>query len=1042
MGRQLIWKIFRGVASKLNQNILNHGIMKTIMFFRTALSGIWILLLTMQGFTQTVNVNSYTGDDNLGDGSFGKPFKSFTKGYATVRSNGTLVLTGTFTWTDINETGDDTITGFTISKNITIEGSGNKLAVVQSAINSGENKSRVFTISPGSTVTLKSLEIRNGYLNGTNDGGGINIGYYSNINILNCYIHHNCARQGFAIESLNSNLVITNSTISDNSFNNGTVNAGGAIDAQERAGTTYGINISNSTVCNNTGASYGGGISIAFGVHYITSCTIVNNTCTLEGGGVSIAGGNSDKGDLYIKNSIVANNISTTTNTEDFDDSFDGMTYDNGYNIVEFHNSPNFTGAGTITGEQINLFGKGIGSTPPLTHENQENGTPFLALATGSVAINAGNALTNATVSTLRSDQRGFDRVGKYDVGAYEYGAVSKTVPTVCTTTNTSTEGISATIGGIVVAEGGTTVSARGIIFSITSTNPNSIISGVGDNRIFNGSGTGSFSTTISNLLPNTSYYVQTFATNSVGTSFGNVVNFTTGMGELTWNGSVSNDWGTSENWTPAIIPSANYNVIIPAGLNNYPIVLKAGTCNNLIIESNSTGTGSLIGQNNIIVNGTVNVQRYITGTDNWQQISSPVEQSVTDFISSNPAIHSSDKIEDDMHGLVIYDNTISNWSKYIPGNTTDNFTPGKGYEFFQTSEGNITFTGSFANGDVSVPITSPKAPGKAWNLVGNPFPSAINANTLTNFLSVNAGAIHDSYEAIYIWDAASGKYNTVNSSSAPTYIEPGQAFFVYSVDGGSTIKFTQAMQTHLSGDILKNGEIPSPSIKLIAEQSQGISSTNILYREDMTTGLDPGYDAGRLSLDDNNFSIYTHLVGDKSNTVDFDIQCLPSDSFDCVIPVGLNAPANTELIFRAEALNFPQEIPVVLEDRLNKVFTDLTEAGHSYKVTVSTKTEGTGRFFIHTNKSASELINPDPVSANFTIIPRPQLNILNVIGNTENITHITVYDMLGRKLIHTLLQPDGASEIEMGNLKSGAYIVCINSLTQRVSKKISWVKD
>jgi len=49
---------------------------------------------------------------------------------------------------------------------------------------------------------------------------------------------------------------------------------------------------------------------------------------------------------------------------------------------------------------------------------------------------------------------------------------------------------------------------------------------------------------------------------------------------------------------------------------------------------------------------------------------------------------------------------------------------------------------------------------------------------------------------------------------------------------------------------------------------------------------------------------------------------------------------------------------------------------------------------------------------------------------------------MLGRKLIHTLLQPDGASEIEMGNLKSGAYIVCINSLTQRVSKKISWVKD
>ena len=1016
--------------------------MKNIMFFRTALSGIWILLLTMQGFTQTVNVNSYTGDDNLGDGSFGNPFKSFTKGYAMVRSNGTLALTGTFTWTNINETGDDTITGFTISKNITIEGFGNKLAIVQAAINSGDNKSRVLTISPGSTVTLKNLEIRNGYLTGTNDGGGITIGYYSNINILNCYIHHNCARQGFAIESLNSHLIITNSTISDNSFNNGTVNAGGAIDTQEGAGTTYGINISNSTVCNNKGASYGGGISAAFGVHYITSCTIVNNTCTLEGGGISIAGGDSYKGDVYIKNSIVANNISTTTVTEDYDDSFDGMTYDNGYNIIEFHNSPNLTGAGTIIGAQASLFGKEISSTPPLTYDNQENGTPFLALVTGSVAINAGNALTNAEVSTLRSDQRGLDRVGKYDIGAYEYGAVSKTVPTVCTTTNSSSEGISATIGGIVVAEGGTTVSARGVIYSVTSTNPNSIISGIGDNRIFNGSGTGSFSTTISNLLPNTSYYVQTFATNSIGTSYGNVVCFNTGMGELTWNGSVSNDWETSENWTPAVKPSANYNVTIPAGLNKYPTVSSAGICNNLTIESNSTGSGSLIGQNNLIVNGTFNVQRYITGTENWQQISSPVEESIVDFISSNPAIHSSEILEDDLHGLVIYDNSVSNWITYVTGRTSDNFTPGKGYEVFQASEGNITFTGTFVKGNVSIPITSPKSPGNAWNLVGNPFPSAINVNTLTNFLSANAEAIHDSYKAIYIWDSASGKYKTINSSSAPTLIEPGQAFFVYSVDGGSTINFTEAMQTHQTVNLFKNGEIPSPSIRIIAEQSQSTSSTNILYLDNMTTGLDPGYDAGRFTLDESSFTIYTHLVGDKLSKVDFDIQCLPSDDFNNIIPVGLNAPANTELIFRSEVLNLPLEIPVILEDRLNGVFTDLTKAGSFYKVTVSSNSEGTGRFFIHTNKSASSLINPNPGSTNFIIIPRPQLNTLNIIGNTENVTEITVYDMLGRKLIHQLLQRDGASEIEMGDLKSGAYIVCINSSTQKVSKKISWIKN
>ncbi|MBK6283397.1 MAG: hypothetical protein IPF54_12760 [Draconibacterium sp.] len=992
--------------------------MKTIMFFKIVLSIICMLLITVHGFTQIVNVNSYTGNDISGDGSFRNPFKTFTKGYVMVPSEGTMVLTGTFTWTNIDEMGDDTITGFTISKNITIEGFGNKLAIVQAATKSGDNKSRVFTISPGSTVTFKNLEIRYGYISGTNDGGGITIGCYSNVNVLNCYIHHNSARQGFAIESLNSNLCITNSTISDNSFNNGTVNAGGAIDAQEGAGTTYGINISNSTVCNNTGASYGGGISVAFGVHYITSCTIVDNTSTLEGGGISIAGGDSHNGDVYIKNSIVANNISTTTVAEDYDDSFDGMTYDNGYNIVEFHNSPNFIGAGTITGEQANLFGRGICSTPPLSDNNPTNGTPCLELATGSVAINAGNALTNGVVSTLRTDQRGLDRVGKYDVGAYEYGAVSKTVPTVCTTTNSSSEGISATIGGVVVTEGGTTVSARGVIYSITSTNANSKISGIGDNRIFNGSGTGSFSTTISNLLPNTNYYVQTFATNSIGTSYGNVVSFNTGMGELTWNGSKSCDWETSENWTPAITPSVNYNVIIPAGLTNYPIVARGGVCNNLTIESTSTGTGSLIGQSNLTVNGIVAVQHYMTGIDKRQQISSPVVESISNFINSNLAVRSTNSEDNNLQGLVIYDNSDSSWSLNTTNRNSDHFTPGKGYEILKTSEGNVTFTGTLAIGDVSIPITSPKSPGNAWNLIGNPFPSAINANSLINFLSVNADAIHDSYKAIYIWDAASGKYNTVNSSSGPTYIEPGQAFFVYSVDGGSTINFTEAMQTHRTVNLLKDGEMPSPSIKLIAEQSQGISSTNILYLEDMTTGLDPGYDAGRFTLEESSFTIYTHLVGDKSNTVDFDIQCLPSDNFDYVIPVGLNAPANTELIFRAEALNLPMAIPVILEDRLNRVFTNLTEAGSYYKVTVSSNSEGTGRFFIHTNQSASSLINPDPNAINYTIIPRPQFNTLNVIGNTENIAEITVYDMLGRKLLHSLLQRDGASEIEMGDLK------------------------
>lgn len=1024
------------------QNILNHGVMKANMSLKIALLGKLLFVFSVLGYTQTVYVNSSAGDDNSGDGTIGKPYKTFTKGYEKVNYTGKLVLSGVFTWTDSAETGDTEISGFTIAKNITIEGLGSGLAVVQAAVKPGENKSRVFTIPQNSTVTFKNLEIRNGYVTGSNDGGGITIGFYSNITVLNCFIHHNRARQGFAIESLNSNLLITNSTISDNSFNNGTITAGGAVDAQQRDNSSYGITMSNSTVYNNSGALYGGGISTAYGIHYITNCTVVKNTSTLEGGGISVAGGDSSKGNLYIKNSIIANNISITTAIEDYDDSMDGLTFDNGYNIVEFHNSPGLTSTNTISGNQIDLFGKGIFSTPALTKNNSSIGTPTLALVTGSIAINAGNDTANGLVNVLRSDQRGFDRVETYDIGAYEYEANSKTVPTVSTTSISTSDGTSALINGIVIAEGGATVTTRGVIYSETSNNANSKISGIGVNQVSSGSGTGSFTVAISNLLPNTNYSAQTFATNSIGTSYGSVISFTTGMGELTWNGSENSDWGKANNWTPAIIPNARFNVVIPVGLNNYPTITSASVCNNLTIESASTGTGSLIGQNNLTVFGTTTVQHYMPESDKKQLIASPVNESISNFINSNFAVHPANSKEVNLNEIANYENNSSNLNLYTTDRTSESFIPGKGYEIIQTSEGNVIFTGTLHKGDVNISISSPELPGNPWNLVGNPFPSAINANTGTDFLSINADAIHDSYKAIYVRDAASGKYITINNSSPKTYIAPCQAFFIYSAESGSVINFKQNMQTHQTRSNIKSGELLSSSVKLIVEQSKGISTTNILFIENMTTGLDPGFDAGRFTLDDNNFVIYTHLVGDKSNKIDFDIQCLPSENIDYTIPVGLNAPAYTELIFRAEALNLPSEIPVILEDRLKGVYTDLTEAGRFYKVTVSTKSEGTGRFFLHTNKSASEKINPDPGETDFTIIPRPQLNTLNIIGNTENFTEIAVYDMLGRKLLHSLLQRDGASEIEMGDLKSGAYIVCINSSNQKVSRKISWVKN
>ncbi|GAB3753153.1 hypothetical protein GCM10028817_18540 [Spirosoma pomorum] len=106
-------------------------------------------------------------------------------------------------------------------------------------------------------------------------------------------------------------------------------------------------------------------------------------------------------------------------------------------------------------------------------------------------------------------------------------------VPTVITSSASAITTTSASLGGNVTADGGATVTGRGVVYSSTNTNPT--IGGSGVTQAVNGSGTGTFSATITGLSPGTTYYVRAYATNSAGTSYGSpVVTFTTSAPTIT----------------------------------------------------------------------------------------------------------------------------------------------------------------------------------------------------------------------------------------------------------------------------------------------------------------------------------------------------------------------------------------------------------------------------------------------------------------------------------------------------------------------------
>lgn len=95
-------------------------------------------------------------------------------------------------------------------------------------------------------------------------------------------------------------------------------------------------------------------------------------------------------------------------------------------------------------------------------------------------------------------------------------------LPTVTTSSITNITQTTATVGGNVTSDGGATVTERGVCYSTTQ-NPT-----VDNSKVQIGSGTGTFTSNITGLTANTTYYVRAYATNSAGTSYGEQVLFTT----------------------------------------------------------------------------------------------------------------------------------------------------------------------------------------------------------------------------------------------------------------------------------------------------------------------------------------------------------------------------------------------------------------------------------------------------------------------------------------------------------------------------------
>ena len=363
---------------------------------------------------------------------------------------------------------------------------------------------------------------------------------------------------------------------------------------------------------------------------------------------------------------------------------------------------------------------------------------------------------------------------------------------------------------------------------------------------------------------------------------------------------------------------------------------------------------------------------------------------------------------------------------------------PTRGYYVPGNTNTERAFTGNVNNGDITTTIwstnitTNPWA-GVNWNLVGNPYPSAIDLQTFWN-VNTASGAITD---GVYFWNDPGnqnyqcsdfvvwnsiGTTNSCGVSSSTTangLVSSGQGFWVYGANSGTTtttIVFNNAMRTGGNNTnfykMTKNFERVWLSFS-----RNGQPSNQILLglRDDASVGYDPKFDARKLPAD---AALELAFVQDSGHYV---ILAQPTLSYDEQeeLPLYVVTDSTTYYTFAFDSTkNITGGNTYFLIDKFKRITHDLSTP---YQVRLdSGKYEN--RFYL-LYKDLINGVNENPTTVNFVEVYQTDGNI-KLQSNKLNITTVTMYNSVGALLTHKENLKQTAISIPISNYASGVYLI------------------
>jgi GEVED domain/Ig-like domain CHU_C associated len=552
------------------------------------------------------------------------------------------------------------------------------------------------------------------------------------------------------------------------------------------------------------------------------------------------------------------------------------------------------------------------------------------------------------------------------------------------------------------------------------------------------------------------------------------------------WQG-ITSDWNTSSNWLPLGVPSSSNCVIVPdvsvisgSSYNAYAKTLKVKSAGDLEIQSNNNLTvtddvtvetggiltvknnASLVQINNATNSGNIKMER----TANMRE---------TDYVywSSPVASFASSAISPTTPTGYIYKwiptiaaNT-NGWGNWTGGSET--MTIGQGYivrgpSNFTTTFQNYTatFTGVPNNGTITIGIQRGTYDGANyntgvsstlatrnddnWNLLGNPYPSAINP---TSFLAANtnlagfvkiwshgtapSGATANPFYNTNGYNYSLSDYVTYNGSGSTAgpgvnNIAAGQGFFTLmnhtSAAASETVTFNNAMRRDGSGNVYSNNQFyrnaqsgPAEASRIwidLITPSNTSSRALVGYVDGATNENDRLYDA---FSDPKYISSFYSLL----NNVPLEIQgkALPFDANDTV-PMGFKTTANgshTIAIATTDGQFQTDQTSIYLEDSYLNVIHNLKSAPYTFTTNTGTYND---RFILRYAQNALGNNNYD-YNNDVKIFTNDNINIAS---SSLAIKKVVVHDVLGKVILER--QNISKNEITLNDLKPTSNVLIV----------------